>query len=332
MNSEINNENLGYGNLEIMERKGVLCQIGNTPLVEISRKIGPQKRARVFAKMELYNPTGSMKDRMALAIVEEAEKKGLLKKGDTLIEYSSGSTGTSLAQVCVVKNYKIKIVTSNAFSLEKLNHMRAMGAELIMIPSDDGGINKKLFTEMIEMARKMSLQPNIYWPDQMNNYDMLEGYKILGKEIWEQTNGRINTLVHCVGTCGSLKGISTEIRKYNKDVNVVAVEPKESAVLSGGEPGSHSIEGMGAGYIVQHWNESLANSIEQVATIEAMSMARQLSETESIFAGPSSGANLVAAFNVAAKMPEDSIVVTIFPDTGFKYLSTPLYNLTTEES
>ncbi|TVP49305.1 MAG: cysteine synthase family protein [Halomonas sp.] len=331
MNLEKNVSPVSYKNYASPVREGVLNQIGNTPLVEISRKMGPKKRARVFAKMEMFNPTGSMKDRMALAIVEEAEKKGILKRGCTLVEYSSGSTGTSLAQVCAVKDYKIKIVTSNAFSIEKINHMKAMGAELVMIQSDDGGINKKLFTEMIDMARAMSLEPDTYWPDQMNNYDMLEGYKKLGQEIWEQTKGNLKTFVHCVGTCGSLKGVSTEIRKYNKNINIVAVEPKESAVLSGGKPGSHSIEGMGAGYVVQHWNDGLADSIQQVSTKEAITMARKLSEIEAIFAGPSSGANLVAAFDVAAKLPENAVVVTIFPDSGFKYLSTPLYNLQLEE-
>ncbi|BCM87691.1 PLP-dependent cysteine synthase family protein [Methylobacterium indicum] len=308
-----------------LDRPGILGCIGRTPLIELSNSIVPATSARIFAKLELANPTGSMKDRMALAMIEEAERSGKLKPGDSVVEYSSGSTGTSLAQVCSVKGYPLRIVTSDAFSDEKLNHMRALGAELILIPSHGGGITKALFTTMIEETRKLSQDKNVYWTDQMNNYDLLVGYRQMARELLDQTNGRIDAFVHGVGTCGSLRGISTELSKAKEGIHVVAVEPAESPVLSGGQPGGHAIEGIGAGFVVHHWNPNLANEIMTVSVREAFDSAKQLSEKEAIFAGPSSGANLVAALRIAARMPPSSVVVTIFCDTGFKYLSTDMY-------
>jgi cysteine synthase A len=306
-------------------RSGILGCIGNTPLVELSDKLKPANSARVFVKLEMMNPTGSMKDRMALAMIEEAEKSGKIKPGFGVVECSSGSTGTSLALVCAAKGYPVRIVTSDAFSDEKLNHMRALGAELLLIPSHGHGSTKALFTEMIEKARELSQQANIYWTDQMNNHDMLAGYRTLGEEIWQQTGGNITAFVHSVGSCGSLRGVSTELRRCDPGISVVAVEPTESAVLSGGQPGSHSIEGMGAGFIVSHWNPDLAGEIVTVSTKEAYEGALSLVKKECIFAGPSSGANVVAALRVAERLPPDAIVVTLLPDSGFKYLSTPLY-------
>ncbi|MBS8230272.1 cysteine synthase family protein [Marinobacter salarius] len=308
-------------------RPGILSCIGHTPLVELSDKIVPKDSARVFVKLELANPTGSMKDRMALAMIEEAEKSGKIKPGDSVVEYTSGSTGTSLAQVCAAKKYPLRIVTSDAFSSEKLNHMSALGADLVLIPSQGGGITKALFSQMIEKTRELSRTPNVYWTDQMNNHDMLVGYQQLGKEIWEQTDGRISAFVHGVGTCGSLRGISTVLKARDKGISVVAVEPEESPVLSGGESGSHSIEGIGAGFLVHHWESGLANEIVSVSTKEATEWARKLAEKESIFAGPSSGANVAAALRIASQLTPDSVVVTLLPDTGFKYLSTSLYDL-----
>ncbi|KTT13353.1 cysteine synthase [Pseudomonas oryzihabitans] len=303
----------------------ILDCVGNTPLIELSEKIVPRGGARILAKLELSNPTGSMKDRMALAMIEEAEKSGKLRPGDRVVEYSSGSTGTSLAQICSLKGYPVKIVTSDAFSAEKLNHMRALGAELVLVDSRGQGITKALFTEMIERTRVMSYEPNVYWTDQMNNHDMLVGYGKLGQEIWEQSEGRVDAFVHGVGTCGSLRGVSTELLKCNPNIIVGAVEPKESPVLSGGVGGGHSIEGIGAGYLVHHWEPSLAHEIFSISTQQALEMARELARTEAIFAGPSSGANVCAALQLARKLSPDSTIVTILCDSGFKYLSTPLY-------
>jgi cysteine synthase len=307
---------------------GVLKCIGNTPLVELSDRLRPAGSARVFVKLEMTNPTGSMKDRMALAMIEEAERTGKIRPGFRVVECSSGSTGSSLALVCVAKGYSLLIVTSDAFSEEKLNHMRALGAELILIPSNGGGSTKALFTEMIEKARELSELPDTYGTDQMNNEDMLAGYKKLGEEIWQQTGGHISAFVHSVGSCGSLRGVATELRRCDPKISVVAVEPTESPVLSGGQPGSHSIEGMGAGFIVNHWDPDLAKEIVTVSTEEAFAGALSLVKAEGIFAGPSSGANLVAALRVAKQLPPDATVVTLLPDSGFKYLSTPLYKQT----
>ena len=308
-------------------QSGILSCIGNTPLVELSGKLRSPNSARVFVKLEMMNPTGSMKDRMALAMIEEAERNGKIKPGFEVVEYSSGSTGTSLAQVCAAKGYPVRIVTSDAFSDEKLNHMRALGARLLLIPSHGGGITKVLFTEMIEKTRELSQMPNIYWTDQMNNHDMLVGYRKLGEEIWQQMGGKITAFVHAVGTCGSLRGVSTELRRCDPNISVVAVEPTESPVLSGGQSGAHSIEGMGAGFIVHHWNPNLADEIVTVSTMEAYEGALSLAQHECIFAGPSSGANVVAALRIAKRLPPDASVVTLLPDSGFKYLSTPLYQI-----
>lgn len=306
-------------------RTGVLDCIGDTPLVELSDRLRPAGSARVFVKLEMMNPTGSMKDRMALAMIEEAERAGKIKPGFRVVECSSGSTGSSLALVCAAKGYPLLVVTSDAFSEEKLNHMRALGAELILIPSHGRGSTKALFTAMIEKARELSQQPDAYGTDQMNNQDMLVGYRKLGEEIWRQTEGRVRAFVHSVGSCGSLRGVATELRRCDPDIAVIAVEPSESAVLSGGPPGSHSIEGMGAGFVVNHWDPDLATEIVTVSTAEAFEGALSLVKEEGIFAGPSSGANLVAALRVARKLPSDATVVTLLPDSGFKYLSTPLY-------
>ena len=306
-------------------QSGVLKCIGNTPLVELSARLRPAGSARVFVKLEMMNPTGSMKDRMALAMIEEAEKSGKIRPGYKVVEFSSGSTGSSLALVCAAKSYPLLIVSSDAFSEEKLNHMRALGAELVLIPSYGRGSTKALFTEMIEKARQLSDQPNTYCTDQMNNHDMLAGYTKLGEELWQQTGKRISTFVHSVGSCGSLRGVATELRRCDANIRIVAVEPTESPVLSGGQPGSHSIEGVGAGFIVDHWEPDLANEIVTVSTEEAFGGAQSLVKAEGIFAGPSSGANLVAALRIARNLPSEATVVTLLPDSGFKYLSTPLY-------
>ncbi len=308
-----------------MFENSILNHIGDTPLIEISSRIVPDSSARIFAKIEGSNPTGSMKDRMALAMIEEAEKDGRLKKGDTVVEYTSGSTGTSLALVCAIKGYHLKIVTSNAFSQEKLNHMEALGAELVVIKSNDGKITEELFKKLIEKARQLSYEPNVYWTDQINNHDMLVGYRKLGEEIVSQTNKKIDMFVHSVGTCGSLRGISSVLNSCNPSINITAVEPTESAVLSGRKSGAHSIEGMGAGFVVPHWSAGLANDIVTVSTDEAMECSRMLAKKDAIFAGTSSGANLHAALQIASGKSKEHTIVTLFPDNGLKYLSTALY-------
>jgi cysteine synthase len=302
----------------------ILNAIGNTSLVGL-RRVVPANSAAVLVKLEGENPTGSLKDRMAEAVVSRAESDGRLKRGDTVVEYTGGSTGTSLALVCAAKGYRIRIVTSDAFSREKLDHMAALGAELTLVPSEDGRTTKKLILEMIETARALSREPHTYWTDQLTNRDSVAGYASLGEEIWNQTNGGIDAFVHCVGTAASLRGVATVLKRHNPSVRVVAVEPAESPVLGGGPPGPHKIEGVGIGYTPPLWAPALVDEIVGVGTDDAKAMARRLAREEALFAGTSSGANVVAALAVAERLGPGATVVTLLADSGLKYLSTDVY-------
>jgi cysteine synthase A len=307
-----------------MRTGSVLDAIGGTRLLPL-RRIVPAGSARILLKLEYENPTGSMKDRMALAMVEAAEADGRLGPGGSVVEYTGGSTGVSLAFVCAAKGIPLRIVTSEAFSQEKRDHMAALGARLTLVHSPTGGTTKALTLEMIETARNLAAAPGSYWTDQLNNTDPLPCYERMGDEIWEQAGGRVAAFVHSVGTAGSLRGISTRLRFLDEAVHVVAVEPEESAVLSGGPTGSHRIEGTGAGFVVPLWSEALADEIQTVSTEEAMATARLLARQEAIFAGTSTGGNVAAALRVAERLGRDHTVVTVAVDSGMKYLSTPLY-------
>lgn len=302
----------------------ILDRIGHTPLLQL-HNIVPKDHARILIKLESENPTGSMKDRMALAMVEAAEKDGRLKPGGRVIEYSGGSTGVSLSLVCSVKGYPLDIVTSDAFSSEKRNHMAALGADLTIIESDSGGINEALISNMIEAARKIAERTGGFWTDQLKNEDPLACYHTMGDEIWQQTSGKVDAFVQSVGTGGSLRGNAERLTEYNPDVHIVAVEPSESAVLSGEEPGSHKIEGIGAGFVVPLWKPEVVGEIAKVSTEESMEMTRRLAKEEGVFAGTSTGSNLIAALKKAKELGPDSTVVTLMVDSGIKYLSTALY-------
>ncbi|HET6899293.1 MAG TPA: cysteine synthase family protein [Vicinamibacteria bacterium] len=302
----------------------ILDAIGNTPMVRL-RKVTAPGGADVFVKIEGANPTGSMKDRMARAVITSAEADGRLHPGDTVVEYTGGSTGTSLALVCAARGYRIRIVSSHAFSQEKLDHMAALGAELTLVPSEGGLITKQLILDMIETARRLSLEPRTYWTDQLRNDDSIAGYHPMGEEIWTQTGGAVDAFVHSIGTASSLSGVAAVLRKHKPDVHIVAVEPAESAVLSGGAPGRHKIEGIGIGYAPPHWRADLANEILAVSTAEADEMARRLAREEAVFGGTSSGANVVAALRVAQRLGPGARVVTLIVDSGLKYLSTDVY-------
>jgi len=304
--------------------RNVLESIGNTPLVELQRVV-PANHARVLVKLEGANPTGSMKDRMAIAVIERAESDGRLPRGGTVVEYTGGSTGTSLALVCAAKAYRIRIVTSDAFSQEKRDHMRALGADLIEVPSEGGRITRELIEEMIELARQISEVPDTFYSDQLQNVDAIAGYHPLGEEIWSQTGGNVNAFVQVVGTAHSIEGVAAVLRSRTPDVRVIAVEPAESPVLSGGEPGAHKIEGIGIGFIPPLWNDSMADEIMTVSTEEAKLMTRQLASQEALFAGTSSGANVVAALRIAKRLGPGHTVVTLLVDSGLKYLTTDLY-------
>jgi cysteine synthase A len=302
----------------------ILDAIGNTSMVRL-RKVVPAECAEIFVKLEWENPTGSMKDRMAQAAIARAEADGRLKPGDTVVEYTGGSTGTSLALVCAAKGYKIRIVTSDAFSREKRDHMTALGAALTLVPSEGGLTTKKLILEMVETARRMSREPRTYWTDQLNNYDSITGYYGLGEEIWSQTKGGIDAFVHGVGTAASSRGVATVLKGYKPGIKIFIVEPAESPVLRGGSPGAHGIEGVGIGYTPPLWDPSLVEEILPVGTAAAKEMARRIAREEALFAGTSSGANVAAAIEVARRLGPGAKVVTLMVDSGLKYTSTDVY-------
>ncbi len=302
----------------------ILDAIGNTSMVRL-RRVVPAGCGDVFVKLEWENPTGSMKDRMANAVITRAERDGRLEPGYRVVEYTGGSTGASLALVCAARGYPIRIVSSDAFSREKLDQMVALGAELTLVPSEGGLTTKKLILDMIEAARRLAGEPRTYWTDQLNNVDSIAGYHPLGEEIWSQTGGGVEAFVHCVGTAASLRGVAGALKGHRSDVRIVAVEPGESPVLSGGQPGPHKIEGVGIGYIPPLWDGTIVDDVQPVATSLGKEMARRLAQEEGLFAGTSSGANVVAAIRVARELGPGSTVVTLMADSGLKYLNTDVY-------
>ncbi|HEX6941765.1 MAG TPA: cysteine synthase family protein [Gemmatimonadaceae bacterium] len=304
--------------------QNVLGGIGNTPLVELRNVVTPGS-ARVVAKLEWANPTGSMKDRMARAAIERAASGGRLAPGGTVVEYTAGTTGISLAFVCAAKGYPIEIVFSDAFSVEKRRTMLAFGARITDVASEGGRINQALITSMIATATTISTRPGHWFCDQLNNADASEGYLPLGEELWEQTAGHIDAFVHSVSTAHSIHGVTRALWRHNSRIRVVAVEPAESPVLSGGPSGSHKIEGIGIGFIPPLWQPALVNDIQTVTTEEAKAMARRLASEEGIFAGTSSGANVVVALRVAQQLGPSATVATIIIDSGLRYLSTDVY-------
>jgi cysteine synthase A len=300
--------------------------IGNTPLVEL-RRIVPPGAARLLLKLEWANPTGSMKDRMARAAIEAAEADGRLQPGGTVVEYTAGTTGISLAFVCAAKGYAIDIVFSDAFSEEKRRTMEAYGARLTIVPSESKQINAALIQSMIRTAGELSQRPNHWYCDQLRNHDAIAGYLPMGEEIWQQSGGNVDAFVHAVGTAHSLHGVTRALWAHGR-VRIVAVEPAESAVLSGGAPGSHKIEGIGLGFTPPLWQPELVDEIQPVSTEEAKAMARRLAREEGIFAGISTGANVAAALRVAERHGGGKTVVTIAADSGLRYLSTDVFRAT----
>jgi len=302
----------------------VLEAIGDTPILEL-RTIAPPGSARILAKLESANPTGSMKDRMAKAVIEAAESDGRLPPGGTVVEYTAGTTGISLALACAAKGHPLEIVFSDAFSDEKRVTMEAFGARITDVKSDQKRITEALIKEMIRTAGQISRRPRHWWCDQLNNQDAVAGYVPLGNEIWDQTNGRIDAFVHVVSTAHSIHGVTQALWERNPRIEVTAVEPAESAVLSGKPTGSHKIEGIGIGFIPPLWHARLVNRIDAVSTEEAKVMARRLARQEGIFAGTSTGANVVAALRVAERLGAGATVVTIVVDSGLRYVSTDVY-------
>jgi cysteine synthase len=301
---------------------GGIDAIGGTPAVALAGDYG----AQIWVKLEAANPTGSYKDRMALAMIEAAERDGRLRPGQPVVEYTGGSTGSSLAFVCAVKGYPLRIVSSDAFAVEKIRTMRAFGADVELIPSPNG-ITPDLIPAMIARAGEIAAETGAFWTDQFNNADMIDGYHRLGTELLEQLPaGAASTAFCCyVGTAGCFLGVARALRAQLPDLCRVAVEPGESAVLSGGPPGTHHIEGGGIGRWPPQLRPDDFDEVIAVPEAEAFVMARLAARSEGIFSGPSTGANLTAAVQVARRLGPGHQVITIQVDSGLKYLSGDLY-------
>jgi cysteine synthase A len=301
----------------------MLDAIGGTPVVRLERLVEPGL-AEVWVKLEGANPTGSYKDRMALAMIEGAERAGRLQPGQTVVEYTGGSTGSSLAFVCSLKGYPLRIVTSDAFSPEKLATMRALGAELEVLPSPEG-ITPRLIPAMMERAREIADEVGGYQTDQFRNADMIEGYRGIGRELADQLDGRLDAYVAYIGTAGQFLGTTRALREAVPGLLRVAVEPAESAVLSGGQPGTHRIEGGGSGFWPPQLERDAFDEVLAVSSEDAFATARRAAREEGVFSGPSTGANIFAALTVARRLGEGKRVATVQVDSGLKYLSGALY-------
>ena len=305
------------------ERPGALAAIGNTPLVQLTRIVEPGM-AEVWVKLEAANPTGSYKDRMALSMIEAAERDGRLQPGATVVEYTGGSTGSSLAFVCSIKGYPLRIVSSDAFADEKIKTMRAFGAEVELVHSPEG-ITPTLIPTMRARAAEIAAEIGGFQTDQFNNPDMMVGYEGLGEELVEGLGGRLDAFCCYVGTAGCYVGTTRALRRSLPGVLRVAVEPGESAILSGRPAGTHRIEGGGVGFVPPQLSRDMVDDVIAVPTAEAMAMARRAAREEGVWSGPSTGANIVAALELARRLGEGARVATIQVDSGLKYLAGEVY-------
>jgi cysteine synthase A len=303
----------------------LLDSIGNTPLVELT-KLGEPGAARIFVKLEGANPTGSMKDRMAASMIAGAERRGALKPGGRVVDYTGGSTGSSLAMVCAAKGYRAHFVSSDAFAEEKIRTMRAFGATVELYPSVDRKVTRELIAALIDRVRELSREPNTFWTNQFDNADNKNGYHAMAREILEQLGGDLDAFVMGVGTGGSFSGNAEVLKEHRSSVRCVAVEPATSRALSGQGPlGGHRLEGMGAGFVPSICRLDLADEIVAVSDEDAYATARRLTNVEGILSGITSGANVWAAMQVARELGPDRHVVTVIVDSGLKYLNGDLY-------
>jgi cysteine synthase A len=306
-------------------RPGGLGAIGGTPAVRLDRLVEPGM-AEVWVKLESFNPTGSYKDRMALAMIEGAERAGRLSPGQLVVEYTGGSTGSSLAFVCSIKGYPLRIVSSDAFAEEKIKTMRAFGADVELLPSPEG-ITPTLIPRMQARAAEIAAETAGFQTDQFQNTDMVDGYLALGQELFDQVDGRLDAIDVYVGTAGCFLGTTRALRDRLPEVHRVAVEPAESAVLSGGRAGIHRIEGGGVGFVPPLL--TLGDDVDEVIavpTADAFAMARRAAREDGIWSGPSTGANIAAALILARRLGEGARVATIQVDSGLKYLAGELYS------
>lgn len=302
----------------------VLETIGSTPVVRL-RRIVPKGAAQVLIKLEYFNPTGSYKDRMALAMIDGAERRGLLRAGMRVVEYTGGSTGSSLAMVCAVKGYAFTPLSSDAWSEEKLKTMRALGADLQVIPSEDGRITPELVCRLREEAERQATEPGVFYTDQFHNEDALDGYAGIGRELLQQVGREISAFCGGVGTAGMLVGVSRALKDGGCRARVDALEPASAPLLSRGERGPHRVEGIGVGFAPPHLTQDMYDEVRTVDEAAARAMARRLAREEGIFAGTSTGLNVAAAVQLAQELGPQHVVVTVAVDTGLKYLAGDLF-------
>jgi cysteine synthase A len=302
----------------------VLNAIGRTPLIRL-RKVVPPESAEVVVKLESLNPTASYKDRMALAMIEGAEARGALRQGMRVIEFTGGSTGSSLAMVCAAKGYRLVVLSSDAFSQEKLLTMRAFGAELRMIPSDGGKVTPALFERFRREIAVLAAEPDTFWTDQFHNEDAVQGYMGIGRELLEQTGGRIDVFCGAVGTGGMLRGVGRALREGGSRARIVALEPAESPAMTGQRGGAHRVEGIATGHIPPHMSEHPYDDARAIPEADARATARRLAREEGVFVGTSSGLNIAAALQLARELGPGKTVATVAVDSGLKYLSGDLF-------
>ena len=302
----------------------VLHAIGNTPLVRLTRVVPPGS-ADVFVKLELANPTGSYKDRMALAMIEGAEKRGALRPGMRVVEFTGGSTGSSLGMVCAAKGYRLVLLSSDAFAKEKLLTMTAFGAELRIVPSDGGKVTPALFERFRAEIAKLAAEPETFWTDQFHNTDALNGYAGIGRELLEQTDGRVDVFCGAVGTGGMLAGVVRALREGGSRARVVALEPAQSPAMTAGKGGPHRVEGIGTGSIPPHMSGKPYDEARAIDEADARAMARRLAREEGLLVGTSSGLNIAAAVAIARELGPGKAVATVVVDSGLKYLAGDLF-------
>ena len=309
-----------------MPSTNVLSTIGNTPLVRL-RALAPENGAELWVKLEYLSPTGSMKDRMALAMIEGAERDGALRPGATVVEYTGGSTGPALALACRARGYHARIVISACFSEERLQLMRALGAELDVVPAAEGPgrVTARDIHNMVERAAELAREPDTYATDQFNNPYVIPSLRdTLGREIWEQTAGRVTGFCHGVGTATSLMGVAEALKARDPAIRVVALEPAGSAAITGGARGSFAMQGW-TGIVPPHFERERVDGVWTVEDEEAIELTGRLAREEGIFAGVSTGANVAGARRLARELGPEAVVVTLAVDSGFKYMSAAPY-------
>ncbi len=302
----------------------VLHAIGHTPIVRL-RRVVPDAAADVLVKLEFFSPTGSYKDRMALAMIERAEARGALRAGMRVVEFTGGSTGSSLAMICAAKGYPFVVLSSDAFAQEKLQTMAAFGADVRIVPSDGGKVTPALFDRFRAQIRILAAEPGTFWTDQFHNEDAILGYMGIGRELIEQTGGRVDAFCGAVGTGGMLRGVARALREGGSSARIIALEPSSSPAMTEGRGGAHAVEGVATGSIPPHMADRPYDEARAVDEEDARTMAQRLAREEGLFVGTSSGLNIAAAVRVARELGPGRVVATVAVDTGLKYLAGDLF-------